>query len=324
MKPKTLLVGGLALFLGFTFLPIGINNGDVIDGYYATTSYASAISRSQSALVSPYITMSEAKLEDIDSGIAKSADTLIAAGHLMCLADGTPLDVIPSSSFPRRGRTYSQSSTISPSDIDYSDNVSGPGAWHRGCDLQPISRAHRTEPVYLCSYFDGEVVDVTYDVSYGWNVTVQHSEFIFTHYCHMAYGYGASEDYGATDPNKLGAYQRGFTPIGTAKAGKFDVIQGPSSILVKVGDHVTAGQALGILGSTGSSTGPHGHIELMVCPNGYAKRWNTGGMFYASVVDHLYNHKKMSELMWYQHKKGIVNLGSDVFEDFDETGGDGF
>jgi murein DD-endopeptidase MepM/ murein hydrolase activator NlpD len=37
-----------------------------------------------------------------------------------------------------------------------------------------------------------------------------------------------------------------------------------SKILVKVGQHVTMGQVVGLIGSTGRSTGPHLHYETRV------------------------------------------------------------
>ena len=37
----------------------------------------------------------------------------------------------------------------------------------------------------------------------------------------------------------------------------------PGSIRVKVGDHVTPGQVIGLVGNTGNSSEPHLHFQLM-------------------------------------------------------------
>lgn len=42
-----------------------------------------------------------------------------------------------------------------------------------------------------------------------------------------------------------------------------------SSILVKVGDHVQAGDLIGLIGATGLVSGPHVHFEVRVGSNGY-------------------------------------------------------
>lgn len=317
---KNMVVLVLVFTLLFLFLPVGQDEDAIISDFGATTSYATAFNLTQAQLLAPYMLASEVNLKDIDGGLAIDADSLVASGHLACLEDGTPIDLVPTSSFPRRGRSYTGATTLEQ--FDFSDNTANTGNWHRGCDLRPLNNEHRSQPVYLCSYWDGEVVLVSYDTSYGWHVVVKHSEHLFTQYCHMAYGYGASKDYGATDPNSLGEYQRDFTEIGRAYVGKHPVVQGHSSILVKEGDHVKAGQALGILGSTGSSTGMHGHIELYVCPNGFEHRWETGGMFYANISNMHYNHLKPSELTWYQHTQGVAAVSGEMFEDFDPTGGE--
>ncbi len=50
-----------------------------------------------------------------------------------------------------------------------------------------------------------------------------------------------------------------------AHAGGFDTLYGHlSSILVKAGQRVTQGTAVGLEGSTGNSTGPHLHFELRI------------------------------------------------------------
>ncbi len=52
------------------------------------------------------------------------------------------------------------------------------------------------------------------------------------------------------------------------------------SITVQVGDHVTRGEVLGLLGNSGNTSGPHLHFQLMTKPSGLG----ASGLPY--VVDH--------------------------------------
>ena len=49
--------------------------------------------------------------------------------------------------------------------------------------------------------------------------------------------------------------------------GTYSVYMHMSSRLVKEGDYVTTGQIIGLVGSTGRSTGPHLHLSIRVDGN---------------------------------------------------------
>lgn len=72
--------------------------------------------------------------------------------------------------------------------------------------------------------WDGIVKTVSYDGSRGNYVVIDHGDDVETHYYHMASG----------------------------------------TVCVSLGDHVTAGQLLGQMGSTGASTGAHLHFQLEI------------------------------------------------------------
>lgn len=311
MKPKTLLVGGLALFLGFTFLPIGINNGDVIDGYYATTSYASAVSRSQSAMVAPYITSGE--VDEENSPAIKQVVESMGSGD--GLADSifllTPV-----------GDPYNFSAGIW-SDIRQTCNLTKlrPGTWsgwHGGVDLGTKTAAGSTYVVWNCALFSGTVVDAQNESSRGRQVTIESDDCpgLFIRYCHMAPGRGGNYD----------SYIQNNTASTTSAGG---------STLVKVGDHVAKGDPVGVMGNTGSSGGTHLHFDIFVdidLSTHELKTWASGVSkttnWRTSITDLYANGKSFKGLKWYLYpganKPGtpltlddielLIKMG-DVFDD---------
>ena len=83
----------------------------------------------------------------------------------------------------------------------------------------------------------GTVVSAGYHPSWGYNVLINHGNGLQTRYAHMIKG----------------------------------------SLKVSAGQHVSAGQQLGNIGSTGNVTGPHLHFEVYVNgtrvnPSGYLGR----------------------------------------------------
>lgn len=285
MKPKTLLVGGLALFLGFTFLPIGINNGDVIDGYYATTSYASAVSMSQSALLSPYIEVgsidgkSDANLAATD----KLTDSTVTGwtGNLYeCInADGTSTFKKPDNI----GSVFANTAHIS-------------GGTHGGTDFGDGVSNMYGHKHWTLALLPGTIQKVGRDKSYGHYVvqTVDGAPGIYILYAHMANG-SAWGDRVSSGP--AASWQKGTD----------------STIQVKNGDHVDAGQRLGEVGTTGDSSGIHSHVELRYYKNadGTPKVWDIGTYpqsagYRSNVAQVIFDNMKFSELTWVWYEKGVV------------------
>lgn len=185
------------------------------------------------------------------------------------------------------------------------------GAWHNGTDLDtPISDK---EPCWQVALWPGTVVKAEVNSSYGKTVVIDHGNGFFTRYAHMGFGNATSA---------------GGRPLFWETTVKTEMgISNNSSLQVKVGDHVSAGQILGTLGTTGSSTGPHAHIELMICPSGHY----TYACWRADVWDYLKNGKPLSELKWYYGTKAdgfstkqndgmamkIPGISSDIFSGMD-------
>ena len=80
----------------------------------------------------------------------------------------------------------------------------------------------------------GKVLSAEYHSSWGYNVLIDHGNGVWTRYAHMVAG----------------------------------------SLSVSKGQTVSAGQQLGIVGSTGNSTGPHLHFEVWVNKNNKSERIN--------------------------------------------------
>jgi Peptidase family M23 len=62
------------------------------------------------------------------------------------------------------------------------------------------------------------------------------------------------------------AGNRVILDLGSGHYAEYDHIV-PNSVVVRVGEHVTTGQKLGLLGNSGNSTGPHLHFQLMNRPS---------------------------------------------------------
>lgn len=106
---------------------------------------------------------------------------------------------------------------------------------HSGIDLAPDDKSRRT---YVTAHSAGTVVDATWHKgvkgmdTYGSLVTIQHSNGYYTAYAHMK--------------------DEGENP--------------GEGLKVKIGDYVQRGDILGVVGTTGNSTGLHLHFEVRTGP----------------------------------------------------------
>jgi len=115
------------------------------------------------------------------------------------------------------------------------NNPTGSGTeQHNGADFVDAQGLHRTSDVGILAIADGKVVEVINGALVGWTVSVAHEGGILSRYQHMK----------------------------------------DNSVTVKIGDTVRKGQTLGIMGTTGRSTGVHLHIGIQAAwTAGLNGRW---------------------------------------------------
>lgn len=275
---KAIVLMVCALMLLFMFMPTGNSASDVVAGYQQTLAFTQSGSL-------PYQFMNVLEAGDpLIEAVEESAGDHV--DYVWVREDGTPItEYVRTSTFPRRGG----------SDSLTEDNTAGSGAYHMGTDLVPADGSHKTEPVYQVALWGGTVIKVAYDYS-GWGhyVVIDHGNNFYTRYAHMGYG-------------NAGAYG-GIAPSWQSGKGH------ESSVLVKVGDEVKAGDKLGYIGTTGSSTGAHAHIELILAPAGFDDGANRFLNYYYGGVDNiLHGGKSLSEIAWYQikgDKSGITDMSN--------------
>jgi len=99
---------------------------------------------------------------------------------------------------------------------------------HNGIDYTDAQRLELKQDVYILAFADGTVTDITVGNLIGYSVSILHAGKLLTRYFHM-------------------------------KA---------NSVLVKVGQKVAKGQKLGVMGTTGDSTGIHLHFETKINSTG--------------------------------------------------------
>lgn len=256
-----------ALMLAFMFMPTGNSASEVAAGYQRTLVFTQS-----GTLPYQYMNVLEAGdplLQEVEQSAGEHVD------YVWVTEDGTPVPAYTkTSTFPRRGGNTSLTE----------DYTGGSGEYHMGTDLVPADGSHKTTPMYQVAIWGGTVIKVG-DNPTGWGhyVVIDHGNNFYTRYAHMGYG-------------NAGAYG-GIAPAWQSDKGN------ASSILVKVGDVVQPGDKLGYIGTTGSSTGAHAHIELILSPEGFNDGANRFLNYYYGGVDNiLQGGKELSEITWYQIK----------------------
>ena len=150
------------------------------------------------------------------------------------------------------------------------------GGYHSGTDFK--SDVGSNEAAWHLAFFSGTVKYCKYHPSYGRCVLIESDAVpgLSILYAHM--GPGNAYTSGGSQPGWQASmtYQNGeqitsYSQAPTeyeksegliAKGKVSEVIWAGGSILVKEGDHVEAGQRIGLYGTTGNSSGTHSHIEL--------------------------------------------------------------
>lgn len=268
------VVAVCGLFVLFMLYPTGSAAADVLAGYHSTLSITSS-----EAI--PWTYYSEAKaLADTTDPLIEDVEAAIGGIDGMCpylwvQADRvTPVslsDTTVNSSFPHRGRAHVY------------EDYTGPGSNHNGTDYGCTIKNKGI--IYQVALWPGTVIVAGPNSSYGNYVVIDHGHGFYTLYAHMGFG---------------NATTAGGRPLWWESEAKKIIGNNKSSLLVKVGDHVEAGQPLGTLGTTGSSTGPHAHIELQL-----RSSYHSGVPYRAGLTNLLFGGKSFSELKWYKGSKAV-------------------
>ena len=264
----------LALFLLlFNFLPTSIDEDAVLSGYLNTTSFAAAINQTSMIMMQDVSVLTAENSDEVKALDAKSPTRSQYLYEVCDVTDpfgsGTKMNPDKCTSEFASARAFQSNKP------------------HGGTDL--VSNHYKDKIVWHLALWSGTVVKSEYHNSYGRYVLIKADDVpnLYYLYAHMAPG--NAKTYGGQQPSVQTAVN---FPNG-------------SSVLVKVGDHVNAGDKIGVVGTTGSSTGVHSHVELRLSPQG------SSNCYRADVWKILNEGKKLSELEWvfYYYDGGVATLG---------------
>lgn len=165
-----------------------------------------------------------------------------------------------------------------PPNSRFGEYRSGYGGYHGGVDLSPIN-AHSGYCVWTLALFSGTVRESYYHNSWGRCIVIESDQVpgLYIRYAHL--GPGNASSYGGSQPSWMVSlkYENGEAITGMGQSPtQYEKDNGylgynttsstwaGGSVLWKVGDHVNAGDRVGIFGTTGSSTGLHSHLEILL------------------------------------------------------------
>lgn len=310
---KHMVVGVLIFTLLFLFLPVGQDEDAIISDFGATTSYASAFNMTQGQLVSPYIAqpvLSGANNEHI-AGMSSLTSTATGwTGYLYEMCDVNE----PSVSLGFEGPAWNTSRFANDRHVT--------AGVHGGTDMTPSSTSNI---VWTLALLPGTVVKADWNESYGWHVrqSVDGVPGMYILYAHLGEGWGGLK---GKDPHAKGTPPSWQSQDISSMEWGVCGYKGKSSLVVGVGDHVGTGQRLGYFGHTGSSTGPHSHVELRfyLDANGSPADFDGGcpttdNCYRADVWSVLKEGKAFSDLEWvwyyYDSGKSYVNYNKTMTRD---------
>lgn len=306
---KWTLIGVLVFTLVFLFLPVGIDEDDLIENFMATRTYSTSFNMTHGSLVAPFLVPAE-----LNPGNSDIADTVLksfeSAGGI------TDYFYEFASASDIYGAGHDPCNPKQPNS-PFGVWRSGYGGYHGGVDMSP-EKTISGEAIWTLALFSGTVRESRYDYSWGRTVVVESDAVpgLYFRYAHM--GYGNASSYGGSMsswmsslkyPNGEQPTSKDQSPSDYEKSNGYNGYNVASTwagggVLVKVGDHVEVGQRIGLFGTTGSSTGPHSHLELYLAVDaaGQLKGYEAyGGIMYPNYRTDGYTviaNKGFSQSSW--------------------------